>query len=91
MPEHKDVILASGSRLRVTLKQRDGFYEVEIEGNRKGLKALAAICSGLSEVSDEDLQSGMNHYHLDEIFWGTEKGSTPLTIYCDEHGWTSNP
>jgi hypothetical protein len=38
LPERNDTILASGARLKVVLKE-DG-SEVEIEGNRLGLKAL---------------------------------------------------
>jgi len=90
LPEHKDIILAGGARLLVTLAERGNAREIEILGNRKGLKALAAICSGLADLSDEDLTTAANHYHLDEDFWGTEKGSVPLTVYCHEHGWTPN-
>jgi hypothetical protein len=87
LPERKDEILAPGARLRITLKERSVSREVEIEGNRKGLQALAAICSGLAELTQEQLVTSANHYHLDEDFWHTEKGSIPLIVYCREDGW----
>jgi hypothetical protein len=61
--------------------------EVEIEGNRKDLLALAAICSGLAELYPAQLLTPANHYHLDEDFWGTEKGSIPLIVYRREDRW----
>ena len=87
LPERKDEILASGARLQITLKERGGTHELQIEGNRKGLKSLAAICSGLADLTHEQLLTPANHYHLDEYFWGTEKGSVPLTVLCREDGW----
>jgi len=90
LPERKDEILASGARLRIILKERSGEHEVEIVGNRKGLLALAAICSGLAELSPEQLLTPANHYHLDEYFWGTEKGSIPLVVWCSEKEWSES-
>ena len=87
LPERKDEIHAPGARLQITLKERSGMREVEVEGNRKGLRALAAICSGLAQLTQEQLLTPANHYHLDEDFWGTEKGSIPLIVYCREDGW----
>jgi hypothetical protein len=84
LPERKDEILTPGARLQITFKERSGMREVEIEGNRKGLLALAAICSGLAELSPEQLLTPANP---DEDFWGTEKGSIPLIVYCREDGW----
>jgi hypothetical protein len=72
LPERKAEILIEGAKLKFVLNAQN---EVEILGNRKGLSALAAICSGLSESTKDD------HYHLDEQFWGTEPGSVPATIY----------
>ena len=86
LPERRDEILAPGARLRVDLN-RDDTGELEIQGNRLGLQALAGICSGLAELTDEELLTPANHYHLDEDFWGTEKGSVPLIICCREDGW----
>lgn len=87
LSERGDEILAPGARLHIALTDRDGTCEVEIKGNRQGLQALAAICSGLAELTTEELLTPANHYHLDENFWGTDKGSVPLTIWCREDGW----
>jgi hypothetical protein len=87
LPERRGEILARGARLRVDLKEHSGEREVVIMGNRKGLLALAAICSGLAELSPEQLLTPANHYHLDEDFWGTDKGSIPLEVLCSEKGW----
>jgi hypothetical protein len=72
LPDIKPEILPLGAKLKFVLSARG---EVEILGNRKGLSALAAICSGLSESALDD------HYHLDERFWGTEPGSVSAIIY----------
>jgi hypothetical protein len=69
------------AHLKVRLNESRGI-DIEIIGNRDGLRALAAICSGLADLSDEQLNTPANHYHLDESFWGTEKESVPLTVYC---------
>ena len=87
LPEQRDEILVRGARLLINLKERSGAREVEIIGNRKGLRALAAICSGLTELTSEQLLTPANHYHLDEDFWGTEKGSIPVIVTCSEKGW----
>ncbi len=75
LPEKRSEILAKGSKLKFVLNKEG---ELEVFGNRAGLKALAAICSGLSESTADD------HYHLDEHFWGTEAGSVPVIIYRQE-------
>jgi hypothetical protein len=72
LPERSAEILAAESKLKFTLNEKG---ELIISGNRLGLRALAAICSGLSEATEDD------HYHLDEHFWGTEPGSIP-TVVC---------
>jgi hypothetical protein len=87
LPERKDEILAPGARLQITLEERGNTHEIGIKGNRKGLQALAAICSGLAELTTEELQTPANHYHLNEVFWGTEKGSVPVIVLCREEGW----
>lgn len=87
LPERRDEILAPGARLQVILKEGARGREVEITGNRKGLRALAAICSGLAELTQEQLLTPANHYHLDEYLWGTEKGSVPLIVLCQEAEW----
>jgi hypothetical protein len=75
LPERDSEILAPGSKLKFVLDEKG---ELTILGNRLGLKALAAICSGLSESVEND------HYHLDEHFWGTEPGSIPAVVYLDD-------
>lgn len=71
LPERSAEILAAGSKLKFILNEKG---ELIISGNRLGLRALAAICSGLSEATEDD------HYHLDEHFWGTEPGSIPAVV-----------
>jgi hypothetical protein len=68
LPEGRDVILATGARLRVTINEREASRDIEIVGNRKGLRALAAICFGLADLTDHELLTPANHYHLDENF-----------------------
>jgi hypothetical protein len=75
LPQKNSEILAAGSKLKFSLNEK---RELMVVGNRLGLKALAAICSGLSEASDND------HYHLDEHFWGTESGSIPTVVRLDD-------
>jgi hypothetical protein len=60
LPEKNSEILAAGSKLKFVLNEKG---ELSILGNRPGLKALAAICSGLSDSTEDD------HYRLDEHFW----------------------
>jgi hypothetical protein len=55
------------AHLKVRLNESRGI-DIEIIGNRDGLRALAAICSGLADLSDEQLNTPANHYHLDESF-----------------------
>jgi len=92
LPKRRDEICARGARLQVTISERDGWRTVGIAGNRLGLRALAAICSGLAELTTEELLTAANHYHLEEELWGTEKGSVDLIVRCTEVGWpeTSN-
>ena len=85
--DRSDEIYAPSGRLMVAISERDGWQEIGIAGNRIGLKALAAICSDLAELTDEELLTPANHFHLEEGFWDTEKGSIPLTVLCRERGW----
>jgi len=87
LPGRKHEINVPGARLQVALTNNAGTHEIEIKGNRKGLQALAAICTGLAELTPEQLRTPANHYHLDECFWGTEKGSVPLIVFCNEDNW----
>ena len=91
LPERREEICAQGARLQVVLNERDGWRTVEITGNPLGLKALAAICLGLAELTAEELLTPANHYHLDEDLWGTEKGSVALVVYCHDDEWQGWP
>jgi hypothetical protein len=68
-----------GGRLKVTLTEKG---DVEIVGNRLGLKALSNICEALSKA----VGKAGNHYHFmdNEGFWGTEPGSVSLIIYGED-------
>jgi hypothetical protein len=57
--------------------------EIEIVGNRAGLKDLANVCRSLSELSDKEVKTGANHYHLADYMNNAEPGSLELIILCD--------
>ncbi len=59
--------------------------EIEIIGNRAGLKDLADVCRGLSELSDEEARTAANHYHVADYMNNAEQGSLELIILCDPH------
>jgi hypothetical protein len=80
LAEKDSEILVAGSKLKFALNEQG---ELEILGNRLGLKALAAICSGLADSAEGD------HYHLNENFWGTESGSIPVVVYRHENLWAN--
>ena len=63
-------------KLKVEYKDR----EVEIWGNRAGLRDLGEICLGLSELTDEQATTAANHYHIDEHMGNAEPGSVSLLI-----------
>ncbi len=54
--------------------------EIEIIGNRAGLKDLADECNRLSELSDEEAKAGANHYHIADYMNNAEEGSLELII-----------
>jgi len=54
--------------------------EIEIIGNRAGLKDLADTCAGLAELSDEEAKTAANHYHFADYMNTAEAGSIPLTL-----------
>lgn len=54
--------------------------ELEIEGNRAGLKDLAEVCQGLSELTDEQAKTPANHYHIADYMNNAEEGSLELII-----------
>jgi hypothetical protein len=76
MPNRKDEFRPEGAKLKVTISEKG---EVEIVGNRLGLKALSKICGALSQ----SVGKAGNHYHFmdNEGFWGTEAGSVGLVNY----------
>ena len=57
--------------------------ELEIIGNRAGLKDLADVCLGLSELTDEEAKTPANHYHISDFFNNAEEGSLELIIRYD--------
>ena len=54
--------------------------EIEIVGNREGLRFLAKVCMSLSDLSDEEAKTAANHYHFTEFFGNLEEGSTKELI-----------
>jgi hypothetical protein len=54
--------------------------EIEIAGNRAGLKDLADVCQALSELSDEEAKTPANHYHVADYMNTAEEGSLELII-----------
>jgi hypothetical protein len=54
--------------------------EIEIIGNRAGLKDLAEVCHQLSELSDEEAKTGANHYHIADYMNNAEEGSLELIV-----------
>jgi hypothetical protein len=57
--------------------------EIEIVGNRAGLKDLAEVCYRLSELSDEEVKTAANHYHVADYMNNAEAGSVELIILYD--------
>ena len=57
--------------------------EIEIIGNRAGLKDLADVCRGLSELSEEEVKTAANHYHVADHMNNAEEGSLGLIILCN--------
>ena len=64
-------------KIKVILKANG---EIEIIGNRAGLKYLAEICNSLSELSNEETKTAANHYHIADYMNNAEEGSIPLII-----------
>jgi len=54
--------------------------EIEIVGNRAGLRDLADVCRDLSELSDEQAKTAANHYHIADYMNNAEEGSLELMI-----------
>lgn len=56
--------------------------EIEIIGNRAALRDLADVCRSLSELSDEEVTTAANHYHVADYMSNAEPGSLELVILC---------
>ncbi|HUQ33451.1 MAG TPA: hypothetical protein VM095_15120 [Pyrinomonadaceae bacterium] len=54
--------------------------EIEIIGNRAGLKDFADVCRKLSELSDEEAKTAANHYHIADYMSNAEAGSLELIV-----------
>ena len=57
--------------------------ELELIGNRAGLKDLAGVCQGLSELSDDQAKTPANHYHIADYMNNAEDGSLELIVRFD--------
>jgi hypothetical protein len=57
--------------------------EIEIIGNRTGLRDLAEVCQGLSNLFDEDAKTPANHYHIADYMNNAEQGLLELLIRYD--------
>jgi hypothetical protein len=75
----QDEFRPDGAKLKIRMTEKG---EVEVVGNRLGLRALSKICAALSDSLGEK----GNHYHFMDVegFWGTEPGSISLTILGEE-------
>jgi len=54
--------------------------EIEIIGNRAGLRDLAGACQALSNLTDGDARTPANHYHIADYMNNAEEGSLELLI-----------
>lgn len=54
--------------------------EIEIMGNRAGLKSLGEICFALSKLNDMQAKTAANYYHFDEDMNNTDPNSVPMLI-----------
>jgi hypothetical protein len=57
--------------------------ELEVIGNRAGLKDLAGVCQGLSELTDDQAKTPANHYHIADYMNNADDGSLELIIRYD--------
>lgn len=57
--------------------------EIELIGNRAGLRDLADVCQGLSELSDDQAKTAANHYHIADYMNNADDGSLELIIRYD--------
>jgi hypothetical protein len=59
--------------------------ELELIGTRAGLRDLANVCQGLSDLTDEEAKTAANHYHIADFMNNAEEGSLELIIRYDPH------
>ena len=66
-------------KLKIILNERN---EVEVIGNRAGLRFLADMCSSLSELpeSDEEAKAAGNHFHFADYMNTAEEGSMEMIV-----------
>jgi hypothetical protein len=57
--------------------------EIEVVGNRTGLRELAAICVGLANLSDEEAKTAANHFHFADFMNTADDGSLELIVRVD--------
>jgi hypothetical protein len=55
---------------------------IEVVANRAGLRDSAEVCARLSELSDEEVKTAANHYHIADYMSNAEAGSLELIILC---------
>jgi hypothetical protein len=63
---------------KLIVSYKDG--EIEIMGNRLGLKNFGETCFALSRLGDEEAKTAANHYHFAESMNNAEEGSVPMLI-----------
>ncbi len=63
---------------KLMVSYKDG--EIEIMGNRAGLRDFGEICLGLSELTEEEANTPANHYHFTEAMNSADEGSIPLLL-----------
>lgn len=63
---------------KLKTEYKDG--EIEIIGNRAGLKDLGEICLALSCLTDEEARTAANHYHIADFMNNAEDGSVPMLV-----------
>ncbi len=59
--------------------------ETEIIGNRTALRELSEVCKNLGELSDEEMKTPSNHYHIADYMNNAEDGSLELIILCKQN------
>ncbi len=63
-------------------KDRHLHDEVLIEREGDDLRYLAEICLNRSQMPDEDVRTGNNHYHIAEYRNNAAHGLVPTIIRC---------